>query len=196
MIDSKKTHISREEAENAIKTLLLWMGEDPDREGLIETPQRVIKSYEERFAGYKLDPKAILSKKFSETSQYQGMIMLSDITVESYCEHHMSPIIGKAHVSYIPNDQVVGISKIARLVEIFAKRLQLQERMTAQIANTIAENLAPKGVAVLIEAKHHCICHRGIHHRDTIMTTSSFLGVFQDDEKLVNQFLNQTIKSR
>ncbi len=192
MIDSKKTQVSRKEAENAIKTLLLWMGEDTDREGLIDTPQRVIKSYEERFAGYKADPKAILSKKFSETSQYQGMIMLSDITVESHCEHHMSPIIGKAHVAYIPNDQVVGISKIARLVEIFAKRLQLQERMTAQIANTIADNLTPKGVAVLIQAKHHCICHRGIHHRDTIMITSSFLGAFQDDEKLVNQFLNQT----
>ena len=192
MIDSKKTKISQEEAENAIKTLLLWIGEDPDREGLIDTPQRVIKSYEERFAGYKSDPKAILSKKFSETSQYQGMIMLSDITIESHCEHHMSPIIGKAHVAYIPNDQVVGISKIARLVEIFAQRLQLQERMTAQIANTIAEHLKPKGVAVLIQAKHHCICHRGVNHRDTTMITSSFLGVFQDDDKLLNQFLNQT----
>ena len=118
--------------------------------------------------------------------------MLSDITIESHCEHHMSPIIGKAHVAYIPQDKVVGISKIARLVEIFAQRLQLQERMTAQIANEIVKHLEPKGVAVLIKAKHHCICHRGVNHRDTVMVTSSFLGAFQDDEKLLNQFLNQT----
>lgn len=185
----KKRHISNEEAEEAVKTLLEWIGEDVEREGLVETPKRVIKSFAEKFSGYKTDPKTLLSKKFSETSGYQGLVMLSDITVESHCEHHMSPIIGKAHVAYLPSDKVVGISKIARLVEVFSNRLQLQERMTAQIANAIDENLKPKGVAVMIEAKHHCICHRGVNHRDTMMITSSFLGDFKDNEKLMNQFL-------
>ncbi len=192
--DIKKRHISNEEAEEAVKTLLQWMGEDIEREGLVETPKRVIKSFAEKFAGYKIDPKVLLSKKFSETSGYQGLVMLSDITVESHCEHHMSPIIGRAHVAYLPCDKVVGISKIARLVEVFSNRLQLQERMTAQIANAIDENLKPQGVAVLIEAKHHCICHRGVNHRDTMMITSSFLGDFKDNEKLMNQFLLQIKK--
>jgi GTP cyclohydrolase I len=192
--NTKKTHISNKEAEQAVKTLLEWIGEDVEREGLIETPKRVIKSFAEKFAGYKTDPKTLLSKKFSETSGYQGLVMLSDITVESYCEHHMSPIIGKAHIAYLPAEKVVGISKIARLVEVFSRRLQLQERMTAQIANAIDENLKPKGIAVLIEAKHHCICHRGVTHRDTMMITTSFLGEFKTDEKLINQFLTQTKK--
>lgn len=192
--DTKKRHISNEDAEEAVKTLLQWMGEDIEREGLVETPKRVIKSFAEKFAGYKTDPKVLLSKKFSETSGYKGIVMLSDITVESHCEHHMSPIIGRAYVAYLPSDKVVGISKIARLVEVFSKRLQLQERMTAQIANAIDENLEPKGVAVLIEAKHHCICHRGVNHRDTMMMTSSFLGEFKTDEKLINQFMLQIKK--
>jgi GTP cyclohydrolase I len=192
--DTKKRHISNEDAEEAVKTLLQWMGEDIEREGLVETPKRVIKSFAEKFAGYKTDPKVLLSKKFSETSGYKGIVMLSDITVESHCEHHMSPIIGRAYVAYLPSDKVVGISKIARLVEVFSKRLQLQERMTAQIANAIDENLEPKGVAVLIEAKHHCICHRGVNHRDTMMMTSSFLGEFKTDEKLMNQFILQVKK--
>lgn len=192
--DTKKRHVSNEEAEEAVKTLLQWMGEDIEREGLVETPKRVIKSFTEKFAGYKTDPKVLLSKKFSETSGYKGIVMLSDITVESHCEHHMSPIIGRAHVAYLPSDKVVGISKIARLVEVFSNRLQLQERMTAQIANAIEENLEPKGVAVLIEAKHHCICHRGVNHRDTMMMTSSFLGEFKTDEKLMNQFMLQVKK--
>lgn len=189
MTDFKKL-VSKEQAEEAIKTLLLWIGENPNREGLIETPNRVIKSYEERFSGYKITPTEVLSKQFSETAEYSGIVTLSDITVESCCEHHMLPIIGKAHVSYIPNKLVVGISKLARLVEVFAKRLQLQERMTVQIANAIQENLQPKGVAVMIEAEHHCICHRGVHHGNSIMTTSSFLGEFQSKQDVLQQFFN------
>lgn len=192
--NEKELWVSREEAEEAIRTLLRWIGEDPGREGLVETPKRVIRSYEERFNGYKINPQDVLSKKFSETSGYQGMVMLSDITIESHCEHHMSPIIGKAHVAYIPHHQVVGISKIARLVEVFSQRLQLQERMTAQIAHAIDDHLTPRGVAVLIEAKHHCICHRGVNHRDTAMVTSCFLGDFNLDEKLMSQFFLQTKK--
>ena len=181
--------ISQEEAEKAVKTLLLFIGEDPEREGLLETPSRVVKAYKERFNGYKVNPADLLSKKFSETSNYKGMILLSNIEIESACEHHLAPIIGKANVAYIPKDKVVGISKLARIVQAFAHRLQLQERLTAQIAHTINDCLNPLGVAVTIRAKHHCICHRGVGHRDTEMVTSTFLGKFETDQELVRQFI-------
>ena len=187
--------VTKIEALNAIRTLLLWIGENPEREGLIETPERIIKSYAEKFSGYHKDPADILAKQFSETSGYSGIIILSDINVESHCEHHFAPIIGKAHIGYLPQNRVVGISKLARLVEMFAKRLQLQERLTAQIANAIVTYLDPKGVVVMIEAKHHCICHRGIQHRDTMMVTSCFLGEFESNNTLQQQFLMQVRKS-
>lgn len=182
--------ISQEKAEDAIRTLLMWIGENPEREGLIETPSRVIKSFTERFSGYSINPDEVLEKRFSETAEYDEMVMLSNIEIESCCEHHMLPIIGKAHVAYIPSEYVVGISKLARVVEVFSKRLQLQERLTSQIANAIQENLNPKGVAVMIQAKHHCICHRGIHHRKTMMSTSTFLGEFKSDTNRRNEFIN------
>jgi GTP cyclohydrolase I len=188
----KKLHVTREDAEEAIRTILLWIGEDPMREGLRDTPKRVIKSYAEKFNGYNIDPKAILSTEFSETENYNGIVLLSNIDVESYCEHHLAPIIGKAHIGYIPKDKVVGISKLARLVEVFSHRLQLQERLTSQIANTINDCLEPLGIAVMIKAKHHCICHRGVNHRDTYMTTSSFLGSFNANPHLIRQFIDGT----
>jgi GTP cyclohydrolase I len=191
MNDAMKHNISQKEAEEAVRTLLRWIGEDPEREGLIDTPQRFIKSYAEKFAGYKTDPKEVLSKQFSETAGYKGIIILADIAVESFCEHHIEPIVGRAHVGYIPKGKVVGISKLARLVEVFTRRLQLQERLTAQIAHAINDCLMPEGVAVMVEAKHHCICHRGVHHRDAMMMTSSFLGVFENDQDLVKNFMDK-----
>lgn len=188
VINEKK--VTEKDAENAIKTLLLWLGEDINREGLTETPSRVIKAYSERFKGYKIDPKHLLSKQFSETCGYKGIITLSNIEVESTCEHHLAPIIGKANVAYIPKDKVVGISKLARVVEAFSKRLQLQERLTAEIAQSINDCLNPSGVAVTIKAKHHCICHRGVSHRDTEMITSVFLGRFETEPELARQFVN------
>ncbi len=185
-----ETKITRKEAEDAVRTLLLWLGEDLNREGLIETPSRVVKAYSERFKGYKTDPGYLLSKQFSETSDYKGVVTLSNIEVESTCEHHLAPILGKAHVAYIPRNKVVGISKLARVVEAFSQRLQLQERLTAQIANTINKSLDPLGVAVTIKAKHHCICHRGVSHRDTEMITSTFLGRFETEPELVRQFMS------
>ena len=184
-----ETKVTQKDAEDAVRTLLLWLGEDLNREGIIETPSRVVKAYSERFKGYKIDPKHLLSKQFSETSGYKGVVTLSNIEVESTCEHHLAPIIGKANVAYIPRDKVVGISKLARVVEAFSQRLQLQERLTAQIAHTINDCLNPLGVAVAIKAKHHCICHRGVGHRDTEMITSTFLGRFETDSELLRQFI-------
>lgn len=164
-----------------MRVLLRWAGDDPMREGLRDTPARVARAYEEFFAGYALDPVAILERTFEETDGYDEIILLRDIRVESYCEHHMVPIVGRAHVAYLPDKRVVGISKLARLVEAFAKRLQIQEKLTAQIANTISEVLAPRGVAVIIEANHQCMTTRGVHMPGVGMVTSHMLGAFRDN---------------
>ncbi len=180
---------SQEEAENAVRTLLAWAGDDPMREGLIDTPRRVAKAYREFFAGYEMDPVAELSRTFEDVQGYDDIVMLNDIDVESHCEHHMVPILGKAHVAYMPTDAVVGISKIARVVEIFCKRLQTQETMTQQICDTISESLNPMGVAVLIDAKHQCMTTRGVHHKNVATITTQFTGVFKTDQDLRNRFL-------
>jgi GTP cyclohydrolase IA len=172
---------TREEAEEAVRTLLRWAGDDPTREGLLGTPDRVVRSFEEFFAGYAMDPLALLQRTFEETDGYDEIVLLRDIRLESYCEHHMVPIIGRAHVAYLPHRRVVGISKLARLVEAYAKRLQIQEKMTAQIANTIQEVLEPRGVAVVIEAAHQCMTTRGVHKPGVTMVTSRMLGAFRDD---------------
>lgn len=172
---------SRAEAEEAVRTLLRWAGDDPEREGLLGTPDRVIRAYREYFSGYEVDPVALLQRTFEETGGYDEIVMLKDIRFESHCEHHIAPIIGKVHVAYLPNNRVVGISKLARLVDVYAKRLQIQEKMTAQIANTLDEVLQPKGVAVVIEAAHQCMTARGVHKPGTMMVTSRMLGVFRDD---------------
>lgn len=180
---------SRAEAEEAVRTLIRWAGDDPAREGLIGTPDRVVRSYEEFFAGYAVDPVDILKRTFEETDGYDEMVVLRDIRLESYCEHHMVPIIGKAHVAYLPRHRVVGISKLARLVEAYAKRLQIQEKMTAQIANTIDEILQPEGVAVVIEAQHQCMTTRGVHKTGVTMVTSRMLGAFRTDPSTRREFL-------
>ncbi|WP_135469044.1 GTP cyclohydrolase I FolE [Crenalkalicoccus roseus] len=180
---------SRAEAEAAVRTLIRWAGDDPDREGLVDTPARVARAYEEFFAGYALDPVELLARSFEETDGYDEMIVLRDIRVESHCEHHMVPIIGRAHVAYLPEGRVVGISKLARLVEAYARRLQIQEKLTAQIANTIAEVLKPKGVAVVIEAAHQCMTTRGVHKPGVTMVTSRMLGAFRDDPATRREFL-------
>lgn len=172
---------SRDEAEAAVRTLLRWAGEDPTREGLQDTPARVIRSYDEFFAGYKVDPVGLLERTFEETDGYDEIVLLRDIRLESYCEHHMVPIIGVAHVAYLPHRRVVGISKLARVVDAYAKRLQIQEKLTAQIANTIQEVLEPRGVAVVIEAAHQCMTTRGVHKHGVTMVTSRMLGAFRDD---------------
>jgi GTP cyclohydrolase IA len=172
---------TREEAEAAVRTLLRWAGDDPTREGLIDTPARVVKSYEEFFQGYATDPIAILERTFEETDGYDEIVLLRDIRLESHCEHHMVPIIGRAHVAYLPHRRVVGISKLARVVEAYGKRLQIQEKLTAQIANTIQEVLQPRGVAVVIEASHQCMSTRGVHKSGVTMVTSRMLGAFRDD---------------
>ncbi|HLJ06730.1 MAG TPA: GTP cyclohydrolase I FolE [Acetobacteraceae bacterium] len=172
---------SRQEAEAAIRTLLRWAGDDPSREGLIDTPARVARAYEEFFAGYDVDPVALLERTFEETDGYDEIVLLRDIRLESHCEHHMVPIIGRAHVAYLPHRRVVGISKLARVVEAYAKRLQIQEKMTAQIANTIQQVLEPRGVAVVIEAAHQCMTTRGVHKPGVTMVTSRMLGAFRDD---------------
>ncbi|MFA5952774.1 MAG: GTP cyclohydrolase I FolE [Hyphomicrobium sp.] len=181
---------TRAEAEEAVKTLLRWAGDNPDRDGLHETPSRVAKAYEEFFRGYKQDPEAILMKTFEETEGYDEMIVLRGIRFESHCEHHLAPIIGQAWVGYIPNGRVVGISKLARVVEAFAKRLQIQEKMTAQIANTIEKVLQPQGVAVVIKAEHHCMTTRGVHKPGTDMVTSRMLGIFRDNAITRQEFLS------
>jgi len=172
---------TREEAEEAVRTLLRWAGDDPAREGLLGTPDRVVRSYEEFFGGYATDPVALLERTFEETDGYDEIVLLRDIRLESYCEHHMVPIIGRAHVAYLPHRRVVGISKLARLVEAYGKRFQIQEKMTAQIANTIQEVLEPRGVAVVIEAAHQCMTTRGVHKPGVTMVTSRMLGAFRDD---------------
>ena len=172
---------SREEAEDAIRTLLRWAGEDPTREGLLDTPARVARAYEEFFAGYEVDPVALLERTFEETDGYDEIVLLRDIRLESHCEHHMVPIIGHAHVAYLPHRRVVGISKLARVVDAYARRFQIQEKMTAQIANTIQQVLEPKGVAVVIEAAHQCMTTRGTHKPGVTMVTSRMLGAFRDD---------------
>jgi GTP cyclohydrolase IA len=181
---------TREEAEAAVRTLLEWAGDDPDREGLQGTPGRVVRAYEEFFGGYDVDPVDLLQRTFAEVEGYDEMVVLRDIRFESHCEHHLAPIIGKAHVAYLPNGRVVGISKLARLVEAYAKRLQIQEKMTAQIANTLDEVLQPKGVAVVIEAAHQCMTTRGVHKTGVTMVTSTMLGAFRDNSDTRREFLN------
>jgi GTP cyclohydrolase I len=172
---------TREEAEEAVRTLLRWAGEDPDREGLRATPGRVVRSYEEFFSGYEIDPVALLERTFEETDGYDEIVLLRDIRLESHCEHHMVPIIGRAHVAYLPHRRVVGISKLARVVDAYSKRLQIQEKLTAQIANTINDVLQPRGVAVVIEAQHQCMTTRGVHKTGVAMVTSRMLGAFRDN---------------
>ncbi len=180
---------SRQQALKAVETLLRWAGDDPGREGLRGTPDRVVRSYEEFFAGYGIDPKELLERTFEEVEGYDEMVLLRDIRFESHCEHHLAPIIGRAHVAYLPHNRVVGISKLARVVEAFALRLQIQEKMTAQIANTIQEVLNPKGVAVVIEATHQCMTTRGVHKPGTSMVTSRMLGLFRSNASTRREFL-------
>lgn len=180
---------TKEEAMAAVRTLLKWAGDNPDREGLLDTPKRVVEAYEEFFAGYGLDPEAELSRTFEDVGGYDDIVMLRDIDVESHCEHHMVPILGKAHVAYMPNTNVVGISKIARVVEIFCKRLQTQETMTIQIAEAITKALKPLGVAILIDAKHQCMTTRGVHHPNVSTITTQFTGVFKENPELKDRFL-------
>mgnify|MGYP003309556362 CR=1 FL=1 len=181
---------TREETESAVRTLLKWIGDNPDREGLIATPSRVAKAYEEWFAGYKEDPVEFLRRTFYEVDGYDEMVVLRDITFESHCEHHIAPILGKVQVGYLPDRKVVGISKLARAVETFAKRLQVQETMTAQIANCINDVLKPKGVGVVVEGMHHCMTTRGIHKSGVAMMTSQLLGDFRSDPRTRAEFLN------
>jgi GTP cyclohydrolase IA len=180
---------SRDEAEEAVRTLLRWSGDDPTREGLLETPSRVVKAYEEWFQGYDQDPVEYLARTFEEVEGYDEMIVLRDIRFESHCEHHMAPIIGKAHVGYLPTKKVVGISKLARVVETYARRFQVQEKMTAQIANSIQNVLEPKGVAVVLEASHQCMTTRGVHKPGVTMVTSTMLGAFRKDPLTRREFL-------
>ena len=182
---------SRGEAEAAVRTLIRWSGDDPAREGLLDTPGRVVRSFEEFYAGYQLDPKNLLSRTFEETDGYDELIVLRGIRFESHCEHHMVPIIGCAHVGYLPDKRVIGISKLARVVDAFAKRLQIQEKMTAQIANAIDEVLRPKGVAVVVDASHQCMTTRGVRKPDVSMVTTRFTGLFQTNSDLQARFLNQ-----
>ncbi|MBL6664849.1 MAG: GTP cyclohydrolase I FolE [Rickettsiales bacterium] len=179
---------TRQQAQDAVRTLISWAGDNPDREGLLETPKRVVKAYEEFFAGYSEDPREILGKTFEEVEGYDDIVLLKDMRVESHCEHHMVPIIGKAHIAYLPDKKVVGISKIARLLDVFCKRLQTQETMTAQIAQTIQEVLQPKGVAVYIDAKHQCMTTRGVHKINTTTITKTMIGQFKDNVDLENKF--------
>jgi GTP cyclohydrolase IA len=179
----------RGEAEAAVRTLIEWAGDDPDREGVKGTPGRVVRAFEEYFSGYGTDPIELLQRTFEETDGYDEMVVLRDIRFESHCEHHLAPIIGKAHVAYLPQKRVVGISKLARLVEVYARRLQIQEKMTAQIANTLDEVLEPKGVAVVIEAAHQCMTTRGVHKPGVAMVTSRMLGAFRTDPSTRREFL-------
>jgi len=180
---------SRTDAEAAVRTLIEWAGDDPEREGLKGTPGRVVRSFEEFFRGYDTDPVELLQRTFEETDGYDEMVVLKDIRFESHCEHHMAPIIGKAHVAYLPRNRVVGISKLARLVEVYARRLQIQEKMTVQIASTLGEVLQPKGVGVVIEAAHQCMTTRGVHKPGVSMVTSHMLGAFRDDPSTRREFL-------
>tara|TARA_S200000501_G_scaffold7478_1_gene6627 strand:- start:352 stop:960 length:609 start_codon:yes stop_codon:yes gene_type:complete len=190
LLKKEENKPSRDEAEEAVRTLIKWTGDNPDREGLIETPKRVVKAFEEYFAGYYQDPKNILEKTFSETSNYQEFVMLKDIDFRSHCEHHLAPIIGKASIAYLPNECVVGISKLARIVDVFTKRLQTQETMTAEIANSIQLHLKPKGVAIYLSAEHHCMSSRGVKKAHVDMVTTHFTGSFKDDKSLQERFFS------
>jgi GTP cyclohydrolase I len=188
-LTSRKQQPSRAEAEGAVRTLIRWAGDDPDREGLAATPARVARAYEEWFAGYAEDPKAFLQRTFEEVDGYDEIVVLRDIRFESHCEHHMAPIIGRVHIGYLPRSRVVGISKLARLVEAYAKRLQIQERFTAQIANTLNEVLKPHGVAVVVQATHGCMTTRGVHKSAASLVTSRMLGVFRRQAQTRQEFL-------
>ena len=187
--NQKQKKISDKDAEEAFKTILSWMGEDPNREGLLETPKRVVKAFKEYFKGYSEDPSKILDKTFGDVDGYDDMVIQKNISVQSHCEHHMAPIIGKAHVAYIPKNRVVGLSKLARVVEVFSKRLQTQERLTMQIANTLMESLDAKGVAVTIDSTHQCMTMRGIKKEQATTVTNYYLGQFKDDLSYQNRYL-------
>ena len=188
-LDQEIKKVSDKDAEEAFKKILTWMGEDPNREGLLETPKRVVKAFKEYFKGYKEDPNQILDKTFGDVDGYDDMVIQKNISVQSHCEHHMAPIIGKAHVAYIPKERVVGLSKLARVVEVFSKRLQTQERLTMQIANTLMESLDAKGVAVTIDSTHQCMTMRGIKKEKAMTLTNYFLGTFKEDLSLQNRYL-------
>ena len=188
-IEQEIKKISDKEAEEAFRTILAWMGEDPTREGLIETPKRVVKAFKEYFKGYKEDPKQVLDKTFGDVEGYDDMVVQKNISVQSHCEHHMAPIIGKAHLAYIPKERVVGLSKLARVVEVFSKRLQTQERLTMQIANTLMESLDAKGVAVTIDSTHQCMTMRGIKKEQASTVTNYYLGQFKEDLSYQNRYL-------
>ncbi len=181
--------VSRAHAEDAVRTLLRWAGEDPAREGLIDTPRRVVKAYGDWFSGYKDDPEAYLARTFEEVAGYDELIVLRDITFESHCEHHMAPIIGRAHVGYLPSGRVVGVSKLARVVDAYARRFQVQEKLTAQIADCIERVLEPRGVAVVVDAQHQCMTTRGVHKRDVSMVTSAMRGALREDARTRAEFL-------
>ncbi|MGH8309253.1 MAG: GTP cyclohydrolase I FolE [Steroidobacteraceae bacterium] len=185
----KRLRVSREDAEQAVRTLLRWAGDEPEREGLLETPKRVVNAYRDWFAGYSVDPAEYLRRTFEEVGGYDEMIVLRDIDFESHCEHHVAPIIGRVHIGYLPTNRVVGISKLARLVEVFARRLQVQERMTNQIATTIAEQLEPLGVGVVLEAEHLCMSLRGVQKLGTTTVTSALRGLVRDDARTRQEFL-------
>jgi GTP cyclohydrolase I len=180
---------SREESEAAVRTLIRWAGDDPDREGLRATPRRVVRAFEEWFAGYQQDPRELLSRTFSEVAGYDEMVVLRNVGFESHCEHHIAPIIGRVHIGYLPTKRVVGISKLARLIEVYAKRLQIQERLTAEIAHALNTVLRPQGVGVVVEATHECMTTRGVHKSDVTMVTSEMLGVFRTNSETRNEFL-------
>lgn len=186
----KQGRPSRSEAENAVETLLRWAGDDPQREGLLDTPKRVVKAFEDFFSGYDTDPEELLSRTFEEVEGYDEMVVLRDIRLESHCEHHLAPFIGRAHIAYLPNKRVVGISKLARLVDAYSKRLQIQEKLTAQIANTLNDVLQPKGVAVVVEAQHQCMTTRGVHKPGVTMQTSRMLGLFRQDPRTRQEFFS------
>ena len=188
-INKKNQQVSDEKAEEAIRTIIQWIGEDPEREGLKSTPRRVIKAFKEYFQGYKENPSNYLMKTFTEVEGYDDMVIEKNISIRSHCEHHMAPIVGVAHVAYIPSKKVVGLSKLARVVEAFSKRLQTQERLTMQIANLIMDVLKPRGVAVTIDATHHCMTNRGIKKENTTTITNYFLGAFKDDLSFQNRYL-------
>ena len=192
--NSKK--ISDKEAEDAFKTILAWMGEDPSREGLLETPKRVVKAFKEYFKGYNEDPFQVLDKTFGDVDGYDDMVIQKNISVQSHCEHHMAPIIGKAHVAYVPNKRVVGLSKLARVVEVFSKRLQTQERLTMQIANTLMGALDDKGVAVTIDSTHQCMTMRGIKKEQATTVTNYYLGQFKEDLSFQNRYLRLISNSK
>ncbi len=188
-LEQKIKKVSDKDAEEALKTILTWMGEDPQREGLLDTPKRVVKAFKEYFKGYKEDPNQILDKTFGDVDGYDDMVVQKNISVQSHCEHHMAPIIGKAHVAYIPKNRVVGLSKLARVVEVFSKRLQTQERLTMQIANTLMKSLDAKGVAVTIDSTHQCMTMRGIKKEQATTVTNYYLGQFKEDLSYQNRYL-------